>query len=179
MPTLRPGYGPSDPAPWIKRFAGLVAAGTPVLDVACGQGRHGRLFLDLGHPVTAIDRDVSGLADIAGRDGLEIIETDLEDGSPWPLDGRTFGAVVVVNYLHRPLFPVLVRSLAPGGVLIYSTFAQGNEKYGRPANPDHLLRPNELLEAFTPHLLVLAYEFGKTTNCKPAIRESICAQNPG
>jgi SAM-dependent methyltransferase len=104
---------PRTPSPWILRFAPLVPAGAAVLDLACGRGRHARLFLARGHPVTAVDRDLGGLEDIAGQPGLEIVEADLEDVSPWPLPGLRFGAVVVVNYLWRPLFPRISRSGLP------------------------------------------------------------------
>ena len=124
-------------SPWIAAWAGLVPADAAVLDVAAGKGRHTRFFAERGHPVTAIDRDVSGLP-IA--DAIEIIAADLEDGSPWPLAGRTFGAVVVTNYLHRPLFPVLLDSVGPGGVLLYETFMIGNERFGKPSRPEFLLR---------------------------------------
>ncbi len=144
------------PSPWIARFAALVPAGGTVLDLACGGGRHSRLFLDRGHPVVAVDRDITQ-ARLA--EGAELIAADLEDGSAWPLEGRRFDAVVVTNYLWRPLFPAILSALKPGGVLLYETFAAGNENFGRPANPDHLLRRGELLD-FAQGLTVLAYEDG-------------------
>lgn len=161
----------SSPSPWIVRFAGLVPPGGPVLDLACGGGRHARFFLSRGNPVTVVDRDLSGVADL---DAAERIAADLEDGSPWPLAGRTFAGVVVTNYLHRPLFPRLIEALAPDGVLLYETFAQGQERYGRPRNPDFLLRPGELLAACAG-LQVVAYEHGLDPG--PAVRERICALN--
>ena len=138
-------HGPSLPSAWVRRFAPLVPAAGAVLDLACGGGRHSRLFLAAGHPVTAIDIAVDGLADLAGHERLEIIEADLEDGRPFPLAGRRFAGVMVTNYLHRPLLPDVVEAVAPGGVLIYETFARGNERFGKPRNPDHLLKPGELL----------------------------------
>lgn len=146
------------PNPWILRFAPLVPAGAAVLDLASGGGRHGRLFLERGAKVTFVDRDVSLLADLSGA--AEIVPVDLESGSPWPLGGRAFAAVVVVNYLFRPLMPLLLGAVAPGGVLLYETFAQGNERFGRPRNPDFLLRPGELLTAVAGALQVVAYESG-------------------
>lgn len=152
----------TDPSPWITRFAPLVPAGGTVLDVACGGGRHGRWFAGRGHPVTLVDRDTSFVADLAEAPGMEVVTADLEDeesGGGWPFADRRFAAVVVANYLHRPLFPALAAAVAPGGVLLYETFARGNERYARPRNPDHLLRPGELLEAFAG-LQVVAYEAG-------------------
>lgn len=150
-----PAHGASEPSPWVVRFAPLAPPGGTVLDVAAGSGRHARLFLDRGHPVVAIDRDPRR---IIPRAGLEIVTADLEDGSPWPLGGRRFGAIVVTNYLHRPLLPLLVDRLEPGGVLIYETFARGHERFGKPSNPAFLLEPGELLHAVAPSLRVVAFE---------------------
>ena len=170
-----PHASESAPSPWVARFAPLVAPAGAVLDVACGAGRHTRLFLARGHPVTAIDRDTGRLSDLAAAAGLDALDADLE-AAPWPLPARTFAGVVVTNYLHRPLFPRLIEALAPGGALIYETFAAGNEAYGRPRNPDHLLRPGELLDAFAAALSVAAYEHGTTTaGTRPAVRQRICA----
>ncbi len=162
------------PDPWISRFAPLVRPGGCVLDLASGAGRHARTFLERGHPVVALDRTVVALQPMAGRNGLEIVEADIEAG-PWPLEGRSFDAVVVVNYLHRPLMPWLAESLAPGGVLIYRTFAVGNERFGKPSNPDFLLRPNELVETFASVLEVIAYEAGEIAAPNPAVIQRICA----
>lgn len=146
------------PSAWISRFAGDVRRGGPVLDVACGRGRHTRLFLERGHPVTAVDIDVSGLADLAGEDRLHVLACDLEDGRPFPLAGRTFAAVVVVAYLHRPLLPALVAAVAPGGLLLYETFSRDHTRFGRPTDPNFLLRAGELLDAVAGQLRVRAYE---------------------
>mgnify|MGYP001994932385 CR=1 FL=1 len=162
-----------EPSPWISRFADQVSAGGRVLDLACGSGRHSRFFLDRGHPVTAVDRDVAALSP---WNGLEIMPCDLEDGSPWPLDQRRFAAVVVVNYLYRPLLPRLVAAVAPGGLLLYDTFAVGNEAFGRPSNPDFLLRPGELPAAVEGELEVLDYFHGRIEQPKPAMRQQICAR---
>jgi SAM-dependent methyltransferase len=162
------------PSDWVCRFAGRVPAG-PVLDLACGAGRHGRLFLARGHPVTFVDRDVSGVGDLRGLHGVETLEADLEDGGPFPLAGRTFAGVVVTNYLHRPLLPALVAAVAPGGVLIYETFARGQERLGRPTNPDFLLAPGELLEAVRGALTVAAYEDRTVHRPDPARVQRICA----
>jgi SAM-dependent methyltransferase len=169
--------GPRQPSPWVTRFAGLVPSGGPVLDVACGGGRHTRLFLDRGHPVTAVDADISRVADLADEARAEIVEADLENGAPWPFTGRSFAGIVVTNYLYRPLFPVLMASLATGGVLIYETFALGNERFGKPRNPDHLLRPGELLDAVHGVLQVVAYEFGTVRRRRAALGR-LCAVKP-
>ena len=137
------------------QWAGLVAPQASVLDLAAGRGRHAIFFAERGHKVTAVDRDVSGLPDHAN---IERLEVDLEDGSPWPLGGHGFGAVIVTNYLHRPLMPQLLASVAPGGVLLYETFMEGNERFGKPSNPDHLLKDGELLELVRGKFSVIAYE---------------------
>lgn len=169
-----------DPSPWVSRFAPLVAAGGAVLDLACGKGRHTRLFRGRGHPVTAVDRNVSYLGDgvrNVPRDGhLTVIEADLEAG-PWPLAGQTFSGIVVTNYLYRPLMPHLIAALVPGGVLIYETFAKGNDAYGKPRSPDHLLAPGELLEVFGKRLAVVAYEYGHVETPRPSVIQHICAVN--
>ncbi|MGE5547080.1 MAG: class I SAM-dependent methyltransferase [Solirubrobacterales bacterium] len=160
----------ASPSAWVMRFAPLVRPGGTVLDLACGGGRHARLFLGRGHPVAAVDRDLSPTE----APGAELIAADLEDNSPWPLPGRTFAAVVVTNYLWRPLFPELLRALEPGGVLIVETFARGNEAFGRPRNPDHLLDRGELLTVATG-LGVVAYEDGIVDG--RAVVQRICAVN--
>lgn len=165
--------GAVPPSPWVERFARFVVPGGPVLDVACGGGRHSRLFRRLGHPVTAVDRDVSRLAP---EPGLEIIEADLERGAPLPTGKRQFHGVVVTNYLHRPLLVPLVEAVAAEGLLLYETFALGNERFGRPSNPDFLLRPGELLELARGRLRVLAYEDLVVDHPKPAAVQRIAAR---
>jgi SAM-dependent methyltransferase len=148
-------------AAWVQRHAGLVPAGGVVLDVAAGGGRHTRWFLERGHPVVAVDRDLGGLRPLVGAEPrLEAVEADLEDGSPFPLAGRRFAGVVVVNYLHRPLLPALVAAVAPGGALLYETFLVGQERRGRPTDPAFLMRPGELPAAVAGHLEVVASEEG-------------------
>jgi SAM-dependent methyltransferase len=144
------------PSPWIARWAHLIAPGGSVLDVAAGSGRHTTWLAARGHVVTAVDRDAAALAPLAAI--AEVIVADIE-GAPWPLAGRSFDAVVVANYLWRPLLATLKASLAPGGVLLYETFAVGNETVGRPARPDFLLAPGELLGA-AAGLRIVAYEDG-------------------
>jgi len=165
--------GPTSPSPWVVRFAPLVAQALPVLDVACGSGRHARHFAGAGREVVAVDRDTEALASLADIERVCAVCADLENGA-WPFAPGGFGAVVVTNYLHRPLFQNLLAALAPGGVLIYETFAAGNERYGRPANPEFLLRPGELLRA-VDGLRVLAYEDCYTVRPKPALVQRICA----
>jgi len=140
------------------------------LDLAAGSGRHTRYFKGLGHAVTAVDRDVSGLADLADDAQISVIAADLEGGAPWPLENRQFAGIIVTNYLHRPLFPKLAASLLPGGILIYETFGVGNERFGKPSNPDFLLRPGELLAfAEAEGLVVRAYACGEVTEPRPAM----------
>ena len=141
--------------------------------MACGRGRHTRFFLGQGRPVVAIDRDVSGIADI-DVPGLTAIAADLEDGSPFPAAGRQFAGVVCTNYLHRPLLPAIVAAVAPGGVLIYETFAEGHQEFGRPTRPDFLLRPGELRAAVAGRLEVLAEEERVVPG--PARMQRICAR---
>ena len=155
------------PSDWVLRWAPLVERG-PVLDVACGAGRHATLFVERGFEVFAVDRD-----DQALPGSVRFVRADLEDASPWPWPGKRFAAIVVTNYLHRPLFPRLVDSLDERGVLIYETFMAGNERYGRPSNPDFLLRPGELLEAFGT-LTVVAFEQGTVERPKRAALQRIC-----
>ena len=144
---------------WVQRWSHLVPAGQTVLDVACGQGRHLRWFAGRGHPVVGIDRSEQALAAVAvPADRCQSVLADIESG-PWPLPGQRFAAVVVTNYLWRDLLPTLVDSVAPGGVLIYETFALGQASVGKPSRADFLLRPGELLAACTP-LRVVAYEDG-------------------
>ena len=162
------------PSAWVARWAPLIAKGT-VLDVACGEGRHAQLFLDRGLQVVAIDREPRNIP------GARFIQADLEDGSPWPLAGeysQRFEGIVVTNYLHRPLFPTLAAALAPGGVLIYETFMLGNERFGRPSNPQFLLRPGELREAFRD-LALQSFEEGEVASPKPAMIQRLCAIRAG
>jgi SAM-dependent methyltransferase len=162
------------PSAWVCRWADRVRAGGRVLDVACGGGRHARFFAARGHPVEAVDRDAAALAGLATIPGITTRCADIE-GGPWPYAGETFAGIVVVNYLHRPLFPHLFAALAANGALIYETFAAGNERYGRPANPDFLLQPGELLELARGRLRVIAYEDLFVAEPKPAMVQRICA----
>jgi len=161
------------PAPWIVQWAGLVAPDATVLDLAAGRGRHSTLFAERGHKVTAVDREVSALPK---HPNIERLQADLEDGSPWPLGARQFGAVVVANYLHRPLMPTLLEAIAPGGMLLYQTFMEGHERFGRPSNPDHLLRDSELLELVRGRFSVIAYEARLISDPAMAMVQRIAAR---
>jgi len=152
-------HGTEAPSAWVERFAHLVPAGARVLDLACGLGRHARFFAARGCQVDAVDRDPNCGQALAGVLRVRFLAADLEERR-WPYDGRLFDAIIVTNYLHRPLFPRLLSALARGGVLLYETFAAGNERYGKPSNPDFLLLDRELLERCAPLLHVLAFEDG-------------------
>lgn len=165
----------SSPAPWVLRYASLVPPG-PVLDLACGDGRNGRLFLEGGYKVTFVDRDTSRLSDLADNTDATILEYHLEDESPWPFEEAQFCGIVVVNYLHRPLFPHLAAALKPGGVLIYQTFMAGNERFGKPRNPDFLLEYDELLDVFGESMEVIAFEQGFLPDPDRVV-QSICVEN--
>jgi SAM-dependent methyltransferase len=167
------------PSDWVVRFAPEIPKSGQVLDFACGTGRHTRLFLALGHPVLAIDKDTTWLRDIAGTPGLTIVEGDLEtgDGPPAEMARSKFLGVVVTNYLHRPLMPWIMGAVAVGGVLIYETFALGNEKFSHPRNPDFLLKPAELQDVFGTELDVLAYDAREVERRgKPAFIQRIAAK---
>ena len=166
----------SAPSPWFVRWEPLVPPGR-VLDVACGSGRHARWLAARGREVDAVDRDAAALAALAQVPGIDALCADIESG-PWPYPSASYAAVIVANYLHRPLFPALLDALAPGGVLLYETFAAGNERYGRPSNPDFLLKPGELLDIVRGRLRVVAYEDVYTDVPKPALVQRICAVAP-
>jgi SAM-dependent methyltransferase len=158
---------PDLPSAWVRRWADLVERG-PVLDVACGAGRHARLFAGRGLEVVAIDREAQQIS------GVRFVQADLE-GAPWPFGTERFAAIVVTNYLHRPLFAQLEAALAEEGVLLYETFMVGNEKYGRPTNPAFLLQPGELLQGFRG-LTPIAFEQGYVEAPKPAMIQRLCAR---
>ena len=159
-------HGAETPSEWVRRWAELVDRG-PVLDVACGAGRHAIFFAERGLEVIAVDREPQQIP------GVRFVQADLE-GAPWPFGGERFAAIVVTNYLHRPLLPVLQSALAEEGVLIYETFMVGNERYGRPSNPAFLLKPGELLDAFR-ELAPIAFEQGRLERPKPAMIQRLCA----
>lgn len=170
---------PTEPSLWISRFARLLPPGSEVLDLACGHGRHARLLASLGHGVEAVDRDAEALADLDGVAGVETCCADLE-GGPWPYYGRGFDGIVVSRYLWRPLFPLIFGALREGGLLIYETFMTGQERYGRPSDPAHLLRVGELLELVRNRMTVLAFEQGEfpgnETGSAPQVIQRICVR---
>jgi SAM-dependent methyltransferase len=167
-------HGTEAASPWIARWAHLVPPNGTVLDVACGHGRHTRFFAQRGCRVTAVDRDADALASLHGV--AEIVQADIENG-PWPFASREFDAVVVTNYLWRPLLPAILACVAPGGVLLYETFAVGNEAFGKPSRPDFLLKPAELL-AVCAGLQVIAFEQGRLHDPDRVVQR-IAASRPG
>lgn len=170
--------GMVEPSKWFAKHQPLIAKDGSVLDVAAGGGRHARYFAERGHHVTAVDRNIAPLTELQDSHGCVVVEADLEDGSPWPFEDQTFDAILVCNYLHRPLFDELIRCLSADGVLLYETFALGNEVYNRPRNPDHLLKSGELLGQVEGRLQVVSYMHGiiQGDEC-PGVKQMICAVN--
>jgi SAM-dependent methyltransferase len=173
-----PMHGAQAPSDWVRRFSALVPTAATVLDVACGAGRHTRWYAARGCAVTAIDRDSAALSTLRGC-GATLIEADIE-ADPWPVlaDGAPlqFDAVVVTQYLWRPLLPTILASIKPGGLLLYETFAAGNEAIGKPSNPNFLLNPGELLHACQAQAMrIVAFEDGFVQMPKPAFIQRICA----
>jgi SAM-dependent methyltransferase len=162
------------PSPWVERFAYLVAPGARVLDVAAGHGRHARFFASRGARVVAIDRDGDALATLRDVMGVQTHVADLESG-PWPLPGEAFDAVIVSNYLHRPLFAHLLSAVRHDGVLLYETFSEGNARFGRPSNPDFLLRQGELLDVVGTTMTVIAFEQGVIEDERTAVVQRVAA----
>lgn len=163
------------PSPFVLKYLSEINPGGTVLDLACGKGRHTRACLEQGFEVTAVDIDMRGLGDLTGRAGLHIITADLES-DPWPLGDANFDAVIVSNYLWRPLFHNIREAVAPGGLLLYETFAAGNERYGKPSNPEFLLRQGELEEVFAEGFKVLHYQHAVEHVPAPAVRQRLAAR---
>ncbi|MBL8289754.1 MAG: class I SAM-dependent methyltransferase [Rubrivivax sp.] len=163
------------PSAWLTRWAPLVAAGGTVLDLACGSGRHLRWLAAQGFRVTGVDRDAAAVE--ALRPLAEIVVADLEDGSPWPLAERRFDGIVVTHYLWRPLLPRIAQALESGGVLVYETFAEGQQRYGRPSKPQFLLQPGELLSAFAG-LRTVAYEDGLEAEPERRVQRLVAVAPP-
>lgn len=150
------------PSPWMAGYAHLVRAGSRLLDVAAGGGRHARFFAARGARVLAVDRDAAAFSALSVVAGIETRVVDLETGT-WPFAGERFDAIVVANYLYRPSLPHLIGTVADDGVLLYETFARGNEAFGRPSNPDFLLEDGELLDVVRGRLTVVAFSQGRVT----------------
>jgi SAM-dependent methyltransferase len=161
------------PSAWVERWSHHLRPGGRVLDLACGAGRHARFLARMGFEVDAVDRDAALFADVPER--VRLVGADIEAGA-WPYAGQRFDGIVVIHYLHRPLLPTLVASLEPGGILVYETFARGNERFGKPSNPDFLLQPGELLDAVRGKLRVLAYEDVVVDQPRPAAIQRIAAR---
>ncbi len=168
-------FSPSD---WVRRWAGAIIPASCVLDVACGSGRHTRHLLERGFKVTAVDLAIDGVKDLQGEANCQVVQADLEN-APWPFNHEGFDGVVVTNYLFRPHLAQLIASLKPGGVLIYETFSQGNAEFGRPSNPDFLLKPGELLAMTVDSTRVIAFEDVYVERPKPAVMQRICAVKNG
>ena len=172
-----PGGDAQQPSAWVRRFAATLGPGARALDLAAGGGRHTRLLRGLGVEVVACDRDTTALSAAFAGDALcRIVTLDLEDGGPWRLGGD-YDAVIVTNYLHRPLLPALATALKPGGRLIYETFMAGNERFGKPANPAFLLAPGELLAVYGERLSILAFEQGIIETPRPVVVQRLAAIN--
>jgi SAM-dependent methyltransferase len=175
IPTSAPPTPPTAASAWIEQWSHLVEKGGAVLDVAAGNGRHARYFASRGHDVLALDRDEAALSNLVAARHVSTRRADLESAA-WPLrDDEKFAAVVVTNYLHRPLFPFLLDALAPGGVLLYETFAAGNERFGKPSNPAFLLNPGELLDVVRGRLRIIAYQDGFISVPRASCVQRICA----
>lgn len=174
-PESSPSLAPSR---WVVRFSHLVRPGGEVLDLAAGAGRHAHWFLSSGRSVLAVDRDLSRLEWLE-HPQLRKVEADLEGPEGWPLGERSFDAVVVTNYLWRSIFDDLVGAVRHDGVLIYETFAEGNERYGKPRRPEFLLQPGELLAKVAPRLEVVAYEHGYADHPTERVVQRICAVGRG
>lgn len=178
-PAPKGGLAASQPpSDWVRRFLPLIPKTGPVLDLACGSGRHLRFALAAGYATVGVDKDIRGLADLDGVAGVEAIRADLEDGGPWPLADRRFAGIIVTNYLWRPLFPRILDALAPDGVLLYETFQRGNGRFGRPSDPAFLLEAGELLERVRDRLTVVAFEQGEVSHPKAAVVQRLCAAVP-
>lgn len=163
------------PSNWVKRFAKKIDKNGKVLDLACGQGRHTSLMLSLGYTTVAADINLSGIDSLNKHKNLELMQVDLEQ-DPWPFEKKAFSGIIVTNYLHRPLFKNILSALTPNGILIYETFADGNQEYGHPQNANYLLKRGELILKVFPELTILAYEDLIVQKPRPAAVQRVCAQ---
>lgn len=182
--AARPGVATSDvvkvhapvgaPSPWVMRFAPLIKPGGTVLDYASGSGRHAFALASLGYRVEAVDRDTSALREWRDAQSIVVREADLE-ADKWPFGAQRYDAIVVTNYLYRPYFVHMLDLLGESGVLLYETFMLGNERFGRPKNPDFLLQPGELYERLRDGFTVVAFEQGEVATPAPAMVQRVCA----
>ena len=185
LPAVNP-HGHGRASDWIERHLPGIVPGGVVLDIACGGGRHLRRALAFDHAVVGLDRDVSGLADLCHDPRVEIVAHDIEaeGGLDLPLGGRRFAGVIVTNYLFRPLLPRLADLVAADGMLLYETFARGQERFGKPSNPAFMLAPNELLaSSVIDGLVVVGFEQGEvpaelTVTHHPKIVQRLAAVGP-
>ncbi len=164
--------------PWIDQHLELIPEQGLILDLACGKGRHSHIALQRGYAVIALDRDISHFTDAAitpKNTPLELLQYNIETQA-WPFPAEFFAGIVVCNYLHRPLFPQLIESLSSNGVLIYTTFAEGNQQFGKPTNPDFLLQTDELKLMLAPELEIIDFQQGPVEVPRPAVRQSIVAR---
>ncbi len=164
------------PSQWVVEHAPLIREGGRVLDLACGSGRHAIWLAGQGYQVDAVDRDAQVVVAMQAMPNISVSITDIETGD-WPETDQRYDGIVVSRYLFRPLLKTLAGMLNPDGVLIYETFMLGNERYGRPSNPDYLLQPDELNLVYAPLLKIYAFEQGKVDDPVPAVMQRICAIN--
>ncbi|WP_341678781.1 class I SAM-dependent methyltransferase [Niveibacterium sp. SC-1] len=179
VPFIPTGFDRRDqPSLWVTRHSEMIRPGGRVLDLACGRGRHTRWLTRRGFQLTAVDADTQAIAELAGLRNVDALCADLESGG-WPLPGQRFDAVVITNYLYRPLMRHVAHALDAGGLVIYETFMQGNERFGRPRSPEYLLAPGELLEwSVSEGLELVAFEEGETSIPRPAVVQRLCARRP-
>ena len=163
-----------EPSPWVVKHLPLIQKGGRVLDLACGSGRHAIWIAQQDYKVDALDRDVQAVSGMLGMNSINIIVLDLEAGDGLQPD-QQYDGIVVSRYLHRPLLAILPEMLNPGGVLIYETFMAGNERFGKPSNPEFLLHQNELLMLYSPMLSIYAFEQGEESKPKPSVMQHMCA----
>jgi SAM-dependent methyltransferase len=170
-------HGTDEPSPWLVAHADKIKTGGRILDLACGNGRNARWLAAQGWQVEAVDRDQAALDAMHVLPRIQTTCADLENGS-WPYQDQRFDGIVVCRYLHRPLLDRLAEHLHPQGILIYETFMVGHAQFGRPTNPDFLLRPDELLDCYRDKLNILAFEQGRFELPKPSMQQRLCARNP-
>jgi SAM-dependent methyltransferase len=164
-----------NPSPWMMKYAPQIKSKGRVLDLACGKGRHAIWLAQQGFLVDAIDRDQNTTSHMKDIENINVLILDLETSEP-PKFTHTYDGIIVSRYLHRPLLTLLADILNPSGILIYETFMSGNERYGKPSNPDFLLLPDELLTTYAPLLSIIGFEQGEEQEPRPAVIQRICAQ---